>query len=128
MRRILAAALGIPLAAASLAVVAPAAAAPPASPMASSASVATTGSADEPALPRDRETGARESRCLALSRSLAGLLEAVAATPDGAPDPVDRLEAEEIGAVAEELFEEGDTDLAADLFEEAIALLERDDG
>jgi len=86
--------------------------------------------ADEAAVsPESAETGTvavDESACLALSRTLADLLEAAAETEPA--EDVNMLEAEGIGAVAEELLQEGDLTLAGELFREAIALLEGDDG
>jgi hypothetical protein len=60
-----------------------------------------------------------------LTGTLEALLVVVAAER---PDALSIPEAEEMAAVAEELIEEGEADLAGSLLEEAIALLEDEAG
>ncbi len=71
------------------------------------------------------ETSDADEQLTRLSRELEELLAIVAAE---FPDDLSIPEAEEMGIVAEELRQEGDTDLAASLLEEAIALLEGEGG
>lgn len=82
-----------------------------------------------PAAPevRDGEAAspAADARIAELSGTLEALLVIVAAER---PDALSIPEAEEMAAVAEELLEEGDADLAGTLLEEAIALLEDEAG
>jgi hypothetical protein len=68
------------------------------------------------------DVGAAEGRCWAMSDSLTRLLDA--AHEDADFDELRVLEAEEIAVIAEEFLAEGDVEVAASLFEEAIAILE----
>lgn len=62
-----------------------------------------------------------EQRCDLLLVRLEGAI--AAARGSSAVDPVALIEAEETAAVAEELLEEGEAEIAVELVEQAIALL-----
>jgi len=54
--------------------------------------------------------------------------EVVEVARENAPDELALVEAEEIAVIAEEFFAEGDSELALELLEEAIALLDAPEG
>lgn len=91
--------------------------------------LASPAASGAPAAPeaRDAETAApaADARLAELTGTLEALLAIVTAER---PDALAIPEAEEMAAVAEELIEEGEADLAGTLLEEAIALLEEEAG